>query len=70
MFQSTFRIGHLILQVLGAEPTDDFELINDRSENLIELWPTLVDRAEWPPKFVFGDEAFERLSSVHFPKEH
>lgn len=69
MFQSTFRIGHLILQLLGAEATDDFELINDRSENLVQLWPALVERTEWPPRFVFGDEAFERFSTVHFPEQ-
>lgn len=69
MFQATYRIGHLIIQLLGAEPGDDFELINDRSENLIQLWPTLVAQTSWPPTFVFGDEAFERFSSVHFPTE-
>jgi hypothetical protein len=67
MCQATYRIGHLILQILGAEPTDHFEQINDRSQSLLRLWPPVHDFVSWPPKLVFGDEAFERFSTVRFP---
>jgi hypothetical protein len=67
MFQATYRIGHLILQLFGSRSTDDFMLVNDRSKSLLQLWPLLGQTLEWPPKFVFGDEAYERFSAVDFP---
>jgi hypothetical protein len=50
----------------GRGPADDFELIKDRSQSLLQLWPPVHDIVSWPPKLVFGAEAFERLSTVRF----
>lgn len=49
-------------------PGDDFLLVNDRSQNLLQLWPPLDHDQNWPPKFVFDDEAYERFSAVAFPE--
>jgi hypothetical protein len=43
------------------------ELISDRSQSLLQLWPLVYDIVSWPPKLVFGAEAFERFSTVRFP---
>jgi hypothetical protein len=51
----------------GRGPADDFELINDRSQSLLRLWPPVHDIGSWPPKLVFGAEAFEPFSTVRFP---
>jgi hypothetical protein len=68
MFQATYRIGHLILQLFGSQPGDDFLLVNDRSHNLLQLSPPLGHDLTWPPRFVFGDETYERFSTVAFPE--
>lgn len=51
--------GHFARHV---RPGDDFMLVNDRSQNLLQLRPPLGHDLTWPPKFVFGDEAYERFS--------
>src|SRR5688572_11680079 len=50
----------------GRGPADDFELINHRSQGLLQLWPPVHDIVSWPPKLVFGAEEFERFSMVRF----
>jgi hypothetical protein len=52
----------------GRGPSDDFELINSRSQSLLPLWPLVYDIVSWPPKLVFGAEAFERFSTVRLPR--
>lgn len=69
MFQATYRIGYLIIQLLGAVIDDDFVLMNDRSQSLIQLWPPLEAKLIWPPNLVFGDEAFEQFSKVQFREQ-
>lgn len=66
MFQATYRIGHLIVQLLGAEKEDDFKLVNGRSRSLIQLWPPVEGVVHWPPELIFGDQAFDRFSTVQF----
>jgi hypothetical protein len=68
-YGTTFRLGHLLVQVIGNPDSDyrPFELpgiANDQAQTILPP----VEGSVWPPKYVLSDAAIDEFAKAHMPR--